>query len=235
MWTSAAASARVIWRDAGRAVKGSGTSPERSAIQARTCGQARAALARSEAGETGPLDELELLEALVPGALQAIHRDLVAAADDPLRRGGRQRMLVGGVAHDCHRDRSGHPREHVPRRQAQAEDRRVAGRRRLGTGRRIGGHDRADVTGLVALEPDEPAIQALARHAGRRRPEGYGSTQVHAGRVESLGSAGGDQARQVVARADRVDLGGARRHDDLVRMDVEHAAPRSRATMVGPA
>ena len=127
--------------------------------------QARPALARPEAGEAGPLDEFELLEALVPGALEAVDGDLVAAADDALGGRRRERMLVGGIADDGQRDRAGHPRQDVARREAQAKDRGVAGSRRLGAGRRVGGHDRADVAGVVALEADEATVQALAGHA----------------------------------------------------------------------
>ena len=45
-YVSAAASASVIWRDAGRAVNGAGTSPVRAAIHDADVGQAGAALAR---------------------------------------------------------------------------------------------------------------------------------------------------------------------------------------------
>ena len=78
---------------------------------------------------------------------------------------------------------------------------------------------------VVAFEADEAAVHALARDAGRWHADGHGAAQVDAGRVQALRGARRHETRQVVARTDRVDLGGAGRDDHLVGMDVEHAVP----------
>ena len=167
---SADASARVIWRDAGRAVNGSGTSPVRAAIHERTFGQAGAALARPETGLAGALEELEFGVAAVPGGREVGDGRAHAAADDALGRWRRERLVGGRVADDGDGHRAGHPGEQVARREAEVDDDGVGGGRRLGAGRRVGGDDGRHAA-VLAFEADEvgrPTGDDAAR--GRRPP-----------------------------------------------------------------
>ncbi len=75
------------------------------------------------------------------------------------------------------------------------------------------GHDRTDATALVALEADELSTDRDDR-----------CRQLHAGSAQALGGARRQQAVEVVARTDRLDLGCTRGDDDLLGTDVEHAA-----------
>ena len=95
----------------------------------------------------------------------------------------------------------------------------VARRRRLGAVARIGGHDGAHApVRRPRSGPAPSAVDAVTtgsrRRGRRRRPASRSAARA----VRSPG--------QVVARADRVDLGGAGRDDDLVRVDVEHPGRR---------
>ena len=53
--------------------------------------------------------------------------------------------------------------------------------------------------------------------------------------MQPFGGPRRDDPGQPIAGADRMDLGGAGRDDDLVRMDVEHARAGVRTTIIGPA
>ena len=199
---SAAASASVIWRDAGRAVNGAGTSPVRAAIHDADVRQAGAALARAEAGQARALEQLELREALDPTRPRGRRRSC------PCR--GRRRPSVGGggsgassaaAPTDAERHLAGHPGEQVARRAAQVDDDGVARRRRLVAGRVVGRHDGADPAGLVALEPDElPRDRRHGTPAGGV-PTATAAPSVDAGGVQPLGRARREQAVEVVARA----------------------------------
>ena len=135
-------------------------------------------------------------------------------------------MLVGRVADDGHGDRAGHPCEDVARRQAEAEDRRC----RTGSSSRRRSPGRRSTT--ARTRPSRRPRSGRGGHPGARRarrpagPDRHGAAQVHAGRVQPLGGPRRDETGEVVARADRMDLGGAGRDDDLVGMDVEHPVRR---------
>src|SRR5439155_21455026 len=81
--------------------------------------KARRPLASPRSGQAGALDELELVEAAVPHALQVVDADPRALADDPLGGGGRQGVRLSGGAHDGDRQSVGHAGEDVARRATQ--------------------------------------------------------------------------------------------------------------------
>ena len=186
-------------------------------------GEAGAALARPDAREAGPLEELELTESAIPGALEVLDRRAGAGTDDAVRGRRRQVVLLGRGADDAHRCIAGHPGEHVARRAAEAQDDGVARRRRFRT-RLVRGDDGADPA--LALEADEASLDGSARHARRRRPDRDRHAQVDARPVEPFRRARGQESVEPVARADRVELGGAGRDDDLAGPDVEHSGRR---------
>ena len=89
--------------------------------------QAGAALAGADARERRALEQLQLGVAGGPRVVEVPDRDAHAAADDGRRVGRRRRERMVGrrVADHLDRDgRAGHPRQHVPRRQAEVDDRR---------------------------------------------------------------------------------------------------------------
>ena len=90
-------------------------------------GQARAALARAEAGLAGALEELELLEALRPRLVEVRDGRAHARADDAVGRRRWERRLLGRGADHGERHLAGHPREHVAGCLAQPEDDGAAG------------------------------------------------------------------------------------------------------------
>ena len=89
------------------------------------------------------------------------------------------------------------------------------------------------MTHLVTLEPRELTGYRDARHAGRRCADRDCRTQLDARRVEPLGRPRRHEPGEVVARHDRVELGGTGRDDDLGGVDVEHPVG-VRATSSGP-
>ena len=216
----------MIWRVAGRAVNGAGTAPVRSAIHERTWGRQAAPWQVPRQAWLDALEELELLEAAVPGRLQVVDGHAHAAAHDPWR--GRRRERRPHVAAPDHADRdlAGHPRQDVARRQPEAEDQRAAWRGRLGADPVVGRDDGADPTPIVALDADQAPGDGRARDARGRRADGHGVGERDAGRVQSLGGARGQEAVEVVARHRRLDLGGARSRRRLVGADVEHERGR---------
>ena len=91
----------------------------------------------------------------------------------------------------------------------------------------IRGHDGGQPPGVVALEANQRAIDRLAGHADRRRPDGDRLREIDARRMHALRGAGRDDAGQVAAGADRLDLGRAGGDDDLAGVDVQHALGRA--------
>ncbi len=207
---SAAASARVIWRVAGRAVKGAGTSPVRAAIHDRTFGRQappwhgprQAWLARlSSSSSVNPRSHASARSATVV--------PMQPQTTPSLGGGGRGWSVAASPTTVTGTDPAIRARS-VARREAQVDDDGVGRRRRLGAARRIGRHHGRHTAGL-ALEADRVGID-------RDDP-----AHVHAGGAQLLGGTPGHEPGQPVARADRVDLGRARRDDDLVRVEMEHA------------
>ena len=70
-------------------------------------------------------------------------------------------------------------------------------------------------TALIAFEADELAGDRDARHARRWRADRDRRSELDACRVESLRRPRRDHALELVARDDRMDLGGAGRDHDL--------------------
>ena len=95
-------------------------------------GHAHAALAGAGAGEAGPLDEFEFSKTAVPDAVEIVDADLRTRAHDAGGGARGQWETLGRLPDGAHREvgRS-HPREHVTRREAEPDDQRVAGCRRL--------------------------------------------------------------------------------------------------------
>ncbi len=179
--------------------------------------QARSALACPDAGQGRALEQLELGVAGRPGIVEIADGHSHAATDDRGRIGrrGRQRIVVGCRTDDpdgCAGLR--HPAEQVPGGEAKVDDDRPRRRHRLGAVGCPGDH-RGDPPCLVALEPDE----LLADRHDRL-------WQVHACGSKSLGSPRSEQPVEVVALADGLELGHARRDEDLVRLHVKHPARR---------
>ena len=194
--------------------------------------QANAALAGASTGERRALEQLHLVEAALPDAVQVGDGDVAARADRALPGAGRQLRFDRGAADHPHRQVRGHPRQRVSWIAAKAEDRGVAFDALFG---RIGvaafsQDDRLDPS--VALEADEfPAAVAerkvpgegAARPFAGRLADDDGAAQVDAGGDKLRGCPRGDQSLQVAAGNDRLDLRGARGDDDLPPwVDVEH-------------
>ena len=220
----------MIWRDAGRAVNGSGMTPVRAGDPRADVGQAGAALARAETRLARALEEFELGEAAIPGGAEVGDGRAHAAADDALGRGRGEWQVGGRVADDGDRHRPGHPGEDVAGREAEPDDDGVGRRGGLGAGRGVRGDDGADASrGAVGalgvtFESNQPPDDRRRPRPGGRRTDGHHTPEVHARVMQPFGGPGGHDPGQPVARADRMDLGGAGRDDDLVRMDVEHPA-----------
>ena len=200
--------------------------------EAAQVGQTDAALAGTGAGERRPLEQLHLVEAAPPDAVQIGDGDPAARADRALPGAGRQFRCRRGAADDPHRQVRGHPRQRVARIAAEAEDGRVAFDPLFGS---IGvavspQDDRLDLA--VTVEADEfPAAVAerkvpgegAARQFAGRLADDDGAAQVDAGGDKLRGCPRGDQSLQVAAGNDRLDLRGARGDDDLPPwVDVEH-------------
>ncbi len=186
-------------------------------------GEAGAALARPDAGEARPLEELELAEAAIPGALKILDGRAGTGTDDAVGGRRRQVVLLGRGADLAYRRVARHPGEQVARRSAEAQDDRVARGRRF-RARFVSGDDGTDAP--LALEADEAPLDGRARHAGRGCPDRDRRAEIDAGRVEALRRVRGQESRELVAGTDGVDLGGAGRDDDLAGSDVEHSGRR---------
>ena len=195
-------------------------------------GQAGAALARPEAGQARPLEQLEVGVAACPTAASR------SATVVPMQRqttpasvgGRRQRM-----------------RRRPPRRRRSPARRRPSGRgRRAARGRGRRSRCRTAVVDLGAVagrrsrrpaparrsSPSNRTSSPAARH--ETRPAGPDAPRPRSTPPRAaLGGAGRQQPGQVVARADRLELGRAGRDDDLVGLDMEHAVAGVRATTSG--
>ena len=134
----------------------------------------------------------------------------VAAADDAGRSAGRRQRLArrrparptltGTLA--------GHPREHVARRQPEADDHRVARRRRLGADPVVGGDDGADApVSSPSNRMSRPATGMHGTPGGGVPMATAAPSSMPAAWSRSRGPAG-DDALEVVARA---RPGGSRR------------------------
>ncbi len=187
-------------------------------------GQAGAALTGAEARLAGALEQLELLEALVPGGLEVRDGRAHARADHALGRRRREGRFLRRSTDHGQWHLAGHPGQQVPRSAAQAEDHGVGRHRRLGAGRLVDGHDRVDPTRL-ALEAHQPPRYRRRGYPLRRRPDRNGLPERHARRVQLLRGARRQQAAQLAPGHDRVDLGRPGRDHDLVGVDVEHPRP----------
>ena len=209
---SAAASARVIWRAAGRAVNGSGHDARARGDERPDVRQAGAALARPEAGPARALQELELGVALVPGGREVVDGRAHAGADDAGGRRGRERVVDGGRADRRDGLAGRHPGEDVARRATEIDDRGVAGLGRLGAVV-ARGHDRGHAAVGVALERTSSSLRRVTA-----RPR---STPAA---TEALGGPRGHDPGEAAAGADGLDLGRAGRDDDLVGLEMEHPA-----------
>ena len=232
MYVSADASARVIWRDAGRAVNGGGTASERAAIHDRMCGRqappwhvptpARLARLRSSSSLNPRSQAPWRSSTVVPEQGQTT---------PSVGGGGRSWSLAAGPTARTRR-LAGHPGEQVARRATEAQDDGVARGRDL-RARVVRGDDGTDAH--VALEPDEAARNGRARHARRRCPDGDGHAEIDTGPVESLRGARGQQARRAGC-PDRPDGSPPRRSRRRPRRARTCSIPVGvRATTVGPA
>ena len=93
--------------------------------------------------------------------------------------------------------------------------------------RRRRGHDGADAAARPPSNRTRRPSIASHGHAVGWRPDRDRPAKVDAGGVQALRGAGRDEPSQVVAGADRLELGRTRRDDHLVGMDVEHPARAS--------
>ncbi len=189
--------------------------------------QAGAALAGPETGLAGAFEEFQFGEAPVPGGLKVRDGRAHAAAHDALGRGRREGLRDGRVPDDGQWHLAGHPRQQVARGQAKTKHDRVGRGRRSRTGPRVPRHDRGDAA-RRAFERKQVTDHAGRGHAVGRCPDRDHPPEIDPSRVELLRGTRRDEPGESIARADRPDLGGAGRHDDLVRLHVEHpgACPR---------
>ncbi len=126
-------------------------------------------------------------------------------------------MVGGRVTDHLDRDgRAGHPRQHVPWRQAEVDHH--------GPGLARG------LAAVVSADHDGPhAPGGVALEADRRRGHGHDRLeQGHAGGAQPVRRPRGQDPGQAISGADRLELRGPSRDHDLVRLDVEHPRRRPR-------
>ena len=186
--------------------------------------KAGASLARAQAGPARPLEQLEIGEPGIPRGGEIVDRRAHARTDHA-RGGSRGKpMVVGGRSDGGDAGIAGHSSEDVSWGPTQIDVCRFARRRRLGT-IDANGDDGGDASRRVALEPD------------RGSGETDDAPEIDIGLDQPLGGASRDDPGEIAARTHRVDVGGAGRNDDLVRLDVEHAgrlARNDRGSWVDP-
>ena len=107
-----------------------------------------------------------------------------------------------------------------PRSQASARSPTVVPEQRQTTPS-VGGDDGLDPA--LPLEPDEPARNRLAWDANGWRADRDRRPEIETGFVKPLCCSGREQPFEIVARADRMDVRGARRDHDLGCPDVAHS------------